>query len=701
MPAKKIRLLVRLLGLFILFAAVTGEALTLGRLRGAALVGQSLDVAVQVQLSADDNPQGLCFEADVFHGDTRQDPGRVQVTVQPTQTSQLVNLRVQSQVLIDEPVVTVYVRAGCTQQSSRRYVMLADVVSEPLAAVAPQMGEVPLIQPTTAVGARSPGGSAVTDSAATQGVPSARGAGSRSGPRNRATTVAPARKTAVARSRATTSATQKPVRRNAAVAAPPPAQSAEKLQAGKTAGQSRLKLDPLEVLSERVASLETSTASVPGEAAAREAREAQRISAMEANLKSLVALAAKNEASLSDLKARLQQAEAERYRNPLVYLLLALLLAGLVLLALLVMRGNRRHARSGGGNWWSGAVSAQPTELPPETRPPSVRRSGFAPMSAPGPLAPADGQTEQTREAQQSGPRSLPAPITQVDASLVEMSESTFDRLMQSGTTHSAIRKPRPGDTTQSPQQGTRRSVNSEELFDLRQQAEFFVSLGQTDQAVSILERRISEAGDSSPAAYLDLLKIFHSLGLRADFRQVSEDFGLLFNVQVPEFSRFMDEGRDLDAYPDTLAAIAAAWATPGVFATIEASLFRDRSNAQREGFDLAAFRDLLLLHAVAPGGGADVGEPRVALIAAAASRRSTDAIPPVVRHGDVPLPTLDGSVDLDIDLSDLHVPQQTRKDPRARQAADGIVPPSVPAINNLIDFDLPDTPAKGGSTQT
>ena len=679
MPANKFRLLVRLLGLFLLFAALTGEALTLGRLRGAALVGQSLDVAVQVQLDAGDNPQGLCFEADVFHGDTRQEPGRVLITVQPSQAAQLVNVRVQSQSLIDEPVVTVYVRAGCAQKSSRRYVMLADVASEPLAAVTPQMGRVPLMQPTTSVAALAPGGSVVTGSAATQGVPFSLGTGGVAGPRNRAAMVASVRKPAVVRNRPT-SATQKPVRRKAAVVAARPAQTTEKLQAGKTAGQSRLKLDPLEVLSDRVANLETSTAGTPGEVAAREAREAQRIAAMEANLKSLVALAAKNESSLADLKTRLQQAEAERYRNPLVVGLLALLLAGLALLVLLFMRGNRRQSGPGGGNWWSGAVNAQRTEVPPETRPPSVHRSGFAPMSAPGPLATADGQTEQTQQAQRSGPQSIPVPIMQADVSLVEMSESTFDRLMQSDTSHSAIRKPRPAEAADSPQQGTRRSINSEELFDLRQQAEFFVSLGQTDQAVSILERRISESGESSPAAYLDLLRIFHSLGLRADFRQVVDDFCLLFNVQIPEFSRFMDEGKDLEAYPDALARITAEWATPRVFATIEASLFRDQRSTPREVFDLAAFRDLLLLHAVAPGGGADAAVARLAATGAAAAWRGTGAPAAVVRHGDVPLPTLDGLVDLDIDLSDLHLAPQSHDDPGSRQAQGSVVPTSPPA---------------------
>ena len=69
MPAKKFKLL----GLLVLLVAVNSQALTLGRLRGVALVGQALDVAVQVQMDADETPASLCFEADVFHADTRQE----------------------------------------------------------------------------------------------------------------------------------------------------------------------------------------------------------------------------------------------------------------------------------------------------------------------------------------------------------------------------------------------------------------------------------------------------------------------------------------------------------------------------------------------------------------------------------------------------------------------------------------------------
>ena len=185
------------------------------------------------------------------------------------------------------------------------------------------------------------------------------------------------------------------------------------------------------------------------------------------------------------------------------------------------------------------------------------------------------------------------------------MDESNFDRLVASREAHSALRKgPLPPATEISRAPGLQmeqpRSINSEALFDIRQQAEFFVSLGQTDQAVRILENRIIENGESSPLIYLDLLKILHTVGLESDFHQFREDFNLLFNCKVPEFSAFNDEGKSLDDYPHVLAHITALWATPKALMVIEASIFRDPWDDKSPPFEMAAFRDLLLLHAIA-----------------------------------------------------------------------------------------------------
>jgi pilus assembly protein FimV len=691
MPATK----VKLFGVVLLLAVFNSHSMTLGRMRGAALVGQGLDVAIQVQADPDETPSSQCFEADVFHGDTRQDPSRVQLVVEPTQTAQTFNVRISSSAVVDEPVVTVYLRSLCSQKTSRRYVLLADVASDQLAPVAPRVVQIPFVTPANASASASSDVAASTASA-----PNVARAGSSAPTSIEGATLARGRARPAAATKASPAVA--PVRKAprpkmaAPVAATPTVDI--KLQAGRSGGQSRLKLDPLEVLSERVTTLESIPAAAPAELAARDARDTQRLQALEASVKNLLTVATRNEASLADMKGRLEQAQSERYQNPLVYGLIVFLL---ILLAALVFLLSRRGGRAGNGNpnWWSGSPSGLPTENARPTNAVSEQPSGFSPMSAPAALVQSEvtrGVAQQAlRPEQVVSPRSVQAPITQVDVSLVEMSESTFDRLMQSGTTHSAVRKPRAGEEGAPASTASRKSINSEELFDIRQQAEFFVSLGQTDQAVRILENRISESGESSPLAYLDLLKIFHSLGLRADFRQVREDFNLLFNARVPEFSNFNDEGRGIEAYPDMLAEITASWGTPAVFAAIEAGVFRDQWKSQNEFLDLAAFRDLLLLHAVAQAtaaardssldtatpGASYPATPTLATYRPYPSAHASGAI-----SANAPLPIIDGRAELDIDLTDFPL--------QSAYAGTELAPPigtspAASSAGNLIDFDL------------
>lgn len=681
-----------------LFAALESQALTLGRLRGAAIIGQGLDVSVPVQTDANESLSGLCLNADVFHADTRQDPSRVQVSFDAASPGQPTTVRIRSSVPIDEPVVTVYLSAGCSQKTTRRYVMLADVLSEQAPAVAAPAPQVPLVTPAEAsppVPAAPARSEALAQPAANSpaGASAAAVAGPAASPSAQtAAPAAPIRRPAPA------------VRRNPAparAAAPAPsAQTAGKLSAGRSAGQSRLKLDPLEVLSDRVATLESSTANAPAEQAARDSREAERLQALENSVKNLLAVATRNEASMADLRARLQQAEADRFSNPLVYGLAALLLLSLAGIAYLLGRQNAQ-GQGTGGPWWSGSAGNRTDEAARGTSATAGRRSGFSPMSAPAPLSgpgSLPGADQAHEQTQRAGPPSKAAPITQVDVSLVEMSESTFDRLMQSGTSHSAVRKPRPMDAPPPPPTSGagRRLINSDDLFDIRQQAEFFVSLGQTDQAVRILENRISESGESSPLAYLDLMKIFHSLGLKADFRQVREDFNLLFNVRVPEFAGFDNEGRDLEDYPEILATLTAVWGKPEIFANIEALLFRDQWNTQRESVDLAAFRDLLLLHAVAHAASGLPDELQAAAARdiprspfSAASKFMPQALAPTAVNAALPELDVAGSVDVDIDLDlDLSLPEPSLPE------ASSLGPQTAAADpGNLIDFDLPKLP--------
>lgn len=617
----------KLLGLLMLVAAGHGAALTLGRVRGAAVVGQPLDVSIQIQLNADESAGALCLDADVFHADSRQDPGRVRISVDPAAQGQLVNARVTSSAYIDEPMVTVYVRAGCSQKSARRYVMLADFPSEPAAPAIAQ--SLPLVTPgltvPPVVATEAPGNvkQPAASGAAAAGIansmpPAVATKPADATPRPGAASAVKPAPRVVAAAKPKIAKPTKPVpikevpvpkvaKSPAAVAAPaasiaPPVAAPVQAAASSETGQSRLKLDPLVMLTERVASLETSTSAPVVDLA----KESLRMQTLENSVKALVEVATKNEANLQDMRLRLQKAETGNVPVQWLYGLVALVLACLAAMAYLWSKLKGLTANPGARNdWWSGAAPVAPVpvvgpatpnkgqaeaaSLVPETPPPTVALQGAGVESQYSSLTGLDDD-----------------PASELDVSLVEMTESNFDRLMRSGKSHSAARRgplpvaPAVIPSTTKMQPLSARPVNSEQLFDVRQQADFFVSLGQTDQAVQILEKQINDHGETSPLIYLDLLQIFHSLNLKTDFRQFREDFNLLFNGRVSEFSSFKDEGRSLEEYPHVLAHITALWGTRKALMVIEASIFRDSLDDRSAPFDLAAFRDLLLLHAIA-----------------------------------------------------------------------------------------------------
>ena len=152
-------------GCILLSTAVGGQAATLGRHSGAAVIGRPLDVRVQALLGPDEDLNALCVQSDVFYGDTQVSPGAVRTVAQKAAPDAEASLRIQASVPVDEPVVTVYVRAGCNAPFSRRYVLLADPVTEPQS-VAASAAPAASASSSTAVAAGPAPASAAAPSAA-------------------------------------------------------------------------------------------------------------------------------------------------------------------------------------------------------------------------------------------------------------------------------------------------------------------------------------------------------------------------------------------------------------------------------------------------------------------------------------------------------------------------------------------------------
>lgn len=126
------------------------------------------------------------------------------------------------------------------------------------------------------------------------------------------------------------------------------------------------------------------------------------------------------------------------------------------------------------------------------------------------------------------------------------------------------------------------------------------MSLGQHEQAIEILEHRLEESGESSPLVFLDLLGIFHTLGRKTEFEAVRSDFNRLFSGHMPAFTEFSEEGQTLDGYAEVVRRIAALWPSARVLEFIEDCIFRNPGDESGQRFDMAAYRELLMLHGVA-----------------------------------------------------------------------------------------------------
>lgn len=621
-----------LVGIALVCAAIGSSALTLGRLRGAALLGQPLDVVIAVQAGPDEDVAGLCFEAEVFYADARVDPSRVRLKVEPAVQAQGPTVRVSSSVKIDEPVVTVNLRAGCSQKTSRRYVVLAELASD-VADLAPAAAaSAPVLPPMPVPGA-------VPRALATPGVANSPSV-VRSRPQKRAQVAANAVPPVPKASRARQAAATKPSgdvgnpgrgatqptqnqslgQRQNQNQAPPP----EPIVNAPRGSKPHLKLDPADLVVTDDLGLRLSqqlnVASIGNEKLRTEAvalwrainanpvdilRDSQRVSTLEGNIATLRALTDKSQGTLADLTQRLQKAESERSTNKLVYLLAAL--AALALAAATYFWSRQRGKLSGAGDWWH---SSNPAHDSINLKP--VARGGVpAHASAPGPAvvpaAPAAGPVRSS-DVDLEGldlDLSVAAPLDRTGQAIprAKARPDAVPRAVAATRPAAMASLPAaPPDSRSFAQSmgGALRAINSEELLDIRQQAEFFVSLGQHDQAIQILEARILEYGDSSPLVYLDLLKIFHALDRRSEFRQYQQDFNRRFNGRANDFYNFADEGQGLLDYPAALTRLAALWPSEQALEFMEDCIFRSVEGDVGQSFDLAAFRELLMLHTIA-----------------------------------------------------------------------------------------------------
>jgi hypothetical protein len=205
----------------------------------------------------------------------------------------------------------------------------------------------------------------------------------------------------------------------------------------------------------------------------------------------------------------------------------------------------------------------------------------------------------------------------------------------------SPTRPPSPGgarDLTMSVAGGLR-AIDSEELLDVRQQADFFLALGEHQKAIDVLTTRIAQVGESSPLVCLDLLKIYHKLGRESEFEFMRQEFNNWFTGRVPVIDDFGNEGRSLEKYPKVIDQIVALWPDPRVLEYIENCIYHHSADVYEPDFDLLAYRELLLLHGIAKRIvrlSDDASDSHAAGLVRIAARAPSGARPDVEGNGEV-----------------------------------------------------------------
>ncbi|MGV3571486.1 MAG: hypothetical protein ACO1PB_12870, partial [Ramlibacter sp.] len=478
---------------------------------------------------------------------------------------------------------------------------------------------------------------------------------------------------------------------SARAAAPRPTRGGSRRQAGApapAAPASRLRLAPLELGPERDAILHFSTeltlpgAGDAGQRAAAAAlwqalnktpeeavQEGLKLQALDREIQSLRQLTQQNAAAVTTMRQQVQAARADRNQvSTLALLLLALVLA---LAAWVGWRWYQSRRLAGVTRWFEAnrqdpgdSQASLPASQAPARQP--VMPSNRAKAARAG-LPPVDRHLE-----------TAPLDVAAARAAIASWSPSDP-----------------PASDFQPSQGGTTRTVGVRELLDVHDKADFFLSIGQHEQAIAVLEAHVHDQVETSALPWLDLLELYHSLGRRKEFEARRTEFRQRFTAQVPDFDHFDEPTSSLENYSRALSRIVALWPSRRVLEIIEESMFRKPGLQGADTFSLEAYRELVLLYHIAQEVAPPEHSEHVNLDEPHSEFTSTSMQP----LSELDAPEID--LDVPLDLDDLApaphsqaagaVPDGTLAwgDPHAADRDPLFIPPASPRLG--LDIDLSD----------
>ncbi|MFN3750207.1 MAG: FimV family protein [Thiobacillus sp.] len=136
---------------------------------------------------------------------------------------------------------------------------------------------------------------------------------------------------------------------------------------------------------------------------------------------------------------------------------------------------------------------------------------------------------------------------------------------------------------------------------DILDQAEVYMAHGHSELAVHLLQEHLRASPTESPVPWLLLLELLQRDGDLAGYAAAAAECRKHFNIALADLpdANQPDTSAGLEAYPHLLDRLAEVWRTPEVDAFFD-GLILDHRGGTRMGFSPAAYREILLLRAIA-----------------------------------------------------------------------------------------------------
>lgn len=553
------------LGSSLLLSATHVLALSLGGTQGAAVIGRPMDVLVSSSLDAADAASGLCLEAQVMYGETPVPASAVTVAIHKLGSDGKGALRVRTTVPVNEPIVSLTLKAGCESPFRRSYTLLADFESASVASAVATTASRDVTVPVAT-------GRAASEPVIVVDPQTARKRQKRTDSSLQTSSSAAAREVETE----PTLGPETPVRLEAPVGRPPgtlrvssktrvathtaTGAAADVRQPIAASAGARLQLEAIDLTaqSEQLPVAGTNTtlpSAVENSPSPEPAATPIAEQALQEELKSLRAEQERLRVAVESMNTQLAQAQSDRYNTPLTYGL-GLGVAGLLAAVLYLLR--RQKPKPPADSWWSSSL------MPGDSVSPALAEASGPDLRAGVAAASVDNE------------------LTGLEA--VEAGVSVFQEVPIS-------------------------RIEPQVLLDMWEQADFLASIGQVDEVLHLLETFVQIHPRASEGPYLRWMQLASQLGNATSLAKAQSAYENHYHRLFPSNAL---NAAGLEEEASFVMQLSQAWPGAQAMAQIDAVLFSQPGEqlfalGQRSlkvFDDLLSLRRLLgVLEALPPGG--------------------------------------------------------------------------------------------------